>query len=111
MPANKLTPPYGKRIEAYCLANGISIPVGFHHRSSCKFAILDCTSKKLIALTYALEADVIKFLGAEQSGTRQFKVLDFKRGRELVHLGGKRLTSVGVFSHKLPGELEYFVQP
>jgi hypothetical protein len=111
MPANKLTPPYGKRIEAYCLANGISVPVGFHHRSSCKFAILDCTHKKLVAVTYFLEADVIAFLNAEQNVTKQFRVLDFKRGRELAHAGGKRLIAVGAFDHKLPNELEYLVQP
>ena len=111
MPANKLTPAYGKRIEAYCLANGISVPVGFHHRSTCKFAILDIAQKKLVALTYYLEADVISFLSAEQNIGKQFRVLDFKRGRELAHVGGKRLVAVGTFDHKLLNELEYLVQP
>ena len=111
MPANKLTAPYGKRIEAYCLANGFSVPVGFHNRTSCKFAILDCTSMKLVAVTYFLEVDVIAFLNAEQNAAKQFRVLDFKRGRELAHGGGKKLFAVGVFDHKLPNELEYLVQP
>jgi hypothetical protein len=111
MPANKLTAPYGKRIEAYCLANGFSVPAGFHNRTSCKFAILDCTSMKLVAVTYFLEADVIAFVSALQNAARKFRVLDFKRGRELAHVGGKKLIAVGVFDHKLPNEIEYLVQP
>jgi hypothetical protein len=111
MPANKLTPPYGKRIEAYCLTNGFDVPIGFHNRTSCKFAILDCSSMKLVAVTYYLEADVIAYINSAQNAARQFRVLDFKRGRVLAHADGKKLLAVGVFNHKLPNELEYLVQP
>ena len=40
----KLNVPYSRRILAYCESNGVSVPPGFHVRSSEKFAIINVSS-------------------------------------------------------------------
>jgi hypothetical protein len=101
-----MKPPYAQRMEAYCRTHGIQVPVGFQHRSACRYAIVDesAAPPKLSAVTYYLESWVIDYLTAASNTAKALRVLDFKRGRELAYRGGKHLVEVGRFEHECPGE-------
>jgi hypothetical protein len=101
-----MKPPYAQRIEAYCHQHGIQVPPGFHHRSACRYAIVDTSASppRLSAVTYYLESWVIDYLVTARSASRQFRVLDFKRGLELAYRGGKHLEEIGTFEHRVTGE-------
>ena len=113
MPGNRLKPPYTKRILAFCERYEIAVPVGFHARHCYRFAIVDITERpnKLLAITSYQESGVIRQLTAPIHQGRAFRIFDFKRGRELAYLEGKRLTEIGRFEHELPNELKYLVDP
>jgi len=109
----KLNVPYSRRILAYCESNGVSVPPGFHVRSSEKFAIINVSSvpPRLVAVTSYLESDIIKFLTHPRNAGSIFRVLDFKSGHELKYAGGKRLARSSAFQHELPNEVKYRVEP
>ena len=113
MPANKLRPPYRERILAYCAKHGISVPPGFHVRNAEKFAIFDITSEPnaLVSVTTYLPSDVISFITDKRNEGRRFRILDFKRGCELLVEGNIRLVRGDSFQCKSENELLYLVTP
>lgn len=84
--------PYKERIQAYCEANGIEIPIGFHRHSASRYAAIDreASPPKLVAKTWFNQEDVVYFLKNLASG-KNMQILDFKEYRELLFEGGERL--------------------
>jgi hypothetical protein len=113
VPSNRLKRPYTKRILAFCEKHNIAVPVGFHARNCYRFAIVDMTAvpNKLLAVTSYMESDVVRQLSSLHPEGHEYRILDFKRGRELTHVGEKNLTEIGSFEHELPNELKYLVEP
>jgi hypothetical protein len=106
--------PYRQRILYYCETNGVVVPKDFDApKSSDKFAAIDMTSQPpvLVKRTTYMEKEVIQFLQEPENSGRSFKILDFKRGLELVYEGGNKLSKVGTFDCKAPGELLSLVAP
>ena len=91
--------PYSQRILRYCRDNDVDVPAGFHLRNAEKFALVDLSAhpNKLIAVTDYLESWVIKYLTSDQAAGRTFRILDFKKGRELAYDGSKKLKPIGEF--------------
>jgi hypothetical protein len=91
--------PYTQRILRYCGENGIEVPAGFHLRSAKKFALIDTSAQpnKLISVTSYLESWLVKYLKSDQATDRTFRILDFKKGRELEYDGSKKLKPIGEF--------------
>lgn len=91
---------YSERIAAFCAANGVLIPSGFHRHPASRYAIiqLNCEPLKLVARTWFNMADVIYYIehlaapdcSPDEVGTA-VRILDFKEGVELRYTGGKRL--------------------
>jgi len=81
--------PYKERIKAYCEANGIEIPVGFHRHPASRYAAIDLesTPPKLVAKTWFNQEDAVYFLKNLVAG-KNMRVLDFKDRFELLHAGG-----------------------
>lgn len=95
---------YAKRILHFCDIHGIEVPVGFHTSSAYKFAVVDVAAKKLVAVTWYIESQVIEYLERALPGARLFQVLDFKRGCEMQYAGGARLHRGASFDHRAPNE-------
>ena len=114
MVGNRLRTPYRQRILYYCEVNGIIVPKGFDApKSSDRFAAIDITNHPpvLVKRTTFMEKEVIQFLQAPENSGRTFRILDFKRGLELAHEGGNKLTKIGSFDCEAPGEILSLVAP
>ena len=87
---------YKSIIESYCESRGIEIPIGFARGTPCRYAAIetDCDPPKLVARTWFNMEDVVYFL-RNLGESRQFRLLDFQEGVELVDDGGKRLKRAG----------------
>jgi hypothetical protein len=96
---NRRPIPYTQRILRYCSDNGIQVPAGFHLRSAEKFALIDISThpNKLVAVTSYLENWVVNYLKSDHATGRTFRILDFKKGRELEYDGSKKLKLIGEF--------------
>ena len=55
--------------------------------------------------------EVVALLARPDFAGRRFRILDFRRGRELRWDGGTKLVAVGRFAHQVEGELLYLVAP
>lgn len=84
--------PYKDRIEEYCKAQGVEIPVGFYRHAGGQYAAIDMESNppKLVARRWFTHEDVIYYLQHLASGKRMM-ILDFKDRVELLYEGGARL--------------------
>jgi hypothetical protein len=91
--------PYAQRILRYCAEHNVEVPSGFHTRSAESFALVDTSAQpnKLVAVTSHLESWVAKYLSSSVAAGRTFRILDFKRGREVVYDGTKKLKTIGTF--------------
>jgi len=81
---------YSDRIEAYCNANGVVIPAGFHRHPASQYAAIDVGAQppRLVAKTWFKQADVIYYLERLAAG-RTMRILDFKDGRVLEYRDGR----------------------
>ncbi|QDT11000.1 hypothetical protein [Planctomycetes bacterium K23_9] len=92
---------YEARIRRYCEANGIVVPgaLGANGRAPvARYAVVDLnkTPPQLVALTFDSSADLIGYLDRTDvdwgnESNPAIRILDFKKGRELHHVGGWRL--------------------
>jgi hypothetical protein len=83
---------YQDRIEEYCKAHGVDIPVGFYRHAGSRYAAIDMDSNppKLIARRWFKHEDVVYYLRNLAPGKRM-RILDFKDRVELLYDGGSRL--------------------
>lgn len=88
------------------------MPPGFHLRSAYKYATVNysVTPPRLETITNYLESSIIEFIKKPANAGNIYRVYDFKRGRILEYLNGKKLVQLGIFPHELPNELKYLVQ-
>ena len=79
---------YQARIEEYCKAAGIEIPVGFGRHAAERYAAIDleCEPPKLVAATWSNEAEAVQYL-VNLAPDRKTRILDFKERRELTFNG------------------------
>lgn len=92
---------YETRIRRYCEANSITIPEALGHNARApvgRYAVVDLskTPSRLVALTFGSSSDLIGYLDRTdvdwaQTKNPSLRILDFKKGRELRHVGGWRL--------------------
>lgn len=88
-----------KRIETYCVENGVSIPGGFGRNTPSRYAVIrrDSGTPKLVAKTwfkhedvaYYVENTLIPELGSDFHDS--VDILDFKDGQRLRFTGSSRL--------------------
>jgi hypothetical protein len=73
------------RLERYCAAAGIEIPVGFNRRSARRYAVIDlsATPPKLIATTWFKQEDLLHCLRTYATN-RAVRILDLKARQELI---------------------------
>ena len=90
--------PYRARIEEYCKAQGVEIPVGFYRHAGGQYAAIDMESNppKLVARRWFKQEDVVYYLQNLALGKRM-RILDFKERVELVYQGGARLQRGNAF--------------
>jgi hypothetical protein len=89
------------------------VPHGFDaSKSSDKYAVVDVSSTPptLAKRTTCFEREVIEYLGQPDNMGRSFRILDFKRGLELQHVGGNHLAKTGEFECRSPDELLNLIQ-
>lgn len=89
---------YRAKIEEYCTAAGIEIPVGFGRHDAERYAAIDLDSDppKLVAATWADELDAVNYL-VKHAVDRKTQVLDFKDRRELTFNGKTSLLKGAAF--------------
>lgn len=95
------TESYETRIRRYCEVNEIVVPdaLGANGRAPvARYAIVDLsrTPPQLVALTFESSSDLVGYLDRTGIDWKQDKnpflrILDFRKGRELHHVGGWRL--------------------
>ena len=89
---------FSKLIEAYCQAEGISIPAGFYRGSANRYAVIktDSAPFKLVARTWFNQRDVEHYL-ANITEASSFQVLDFKERRTFNFGKNGKLSANGSF--------------
>lgn len=83
---------YKARIEKYCAREGIEIPVGFYRHDIGRYAAINLESDppRLVATTWANEADTIQYLLGLTSD-QATRLIDFKEQCEVRFNGGSVL--------------------
>ncbi len=102
----KIPKPYRKRILYYCETQGILVPNNFDiAQSSEALVAIDITEipHQLAPASTFLWKEVLKYIRTPTRNERKFKILDFKRGCELV-MQEDRLVRGKSFEHKIPNE-------
>lgn len=113
MPANRLHTPYRERIRHYCEAHGIVVPSNFDATKSVEsLVMIDTTDQPFTLLSRSTHQwrEVVEYTRKPSNQSRTFRVLDFKRGCELV-LKDDRLVRGPSFEHRLPNEHTHLVEP
>ncbi|VTU22024.1 hypothetical protein [Variovorax sp. RA8] len=89
---------YKKKIEAYCEAAGIEVPIGFERHSAGRYAAIDLDSNppKLVATTWSSVQDAVHYM-ANLAGGRRTRMLDFLKRRELTFNGKDNLVPGKLF--------------
>jgi hypothetical protein len=100
---------YSARIIAFCTEHGVVVPSGFHSRSAYKIAVIDITAipHKLIAATWYLPASVEAYLSSAGATGREFRILNFKTGRELQAGPNGKLQSGNPFNCRKDADVIY----
>lgn len=96
---------YQARILRYCEQHGITVPPMFSSRTAARYAVIDlsCSPPKLVALTFDSTSSLRSYLDRTGIDWRQdsfppLRILDFRSGRQLHHVGGWRLRRGALFS-------------
>jgi hypothetical protein len=90
--------PLKTQIESWCLANGVTVPSGFHRHTASRYVAIDTaqTPFKLVARTWFSLKDLEYYLenvGASDS----YRALDFKERCELIRSNTGRLSRGDAF--------------
>lgn len=81
---------YTDRIEDYCRAHGIDVPVGFYRHPASRYAAIDTghVPPRLTAVTWFKVADLLYHVSRHENPT-MLRLLDFKERQELKFDGGR----------------------